>query len=459
MTKIKTAKIKSQYVCTQCGVHASKWSGQCTDCAAWNSLQWCEINEDRRATGYSGAAPSLQWLSSVEQEQLERHSSGFAEFDRVLGGGIVPGAVLLLGGDPGIGKSTLLLQMAGQLSNKLHGLYLSGEESLSQIASRAHRLGLGQAKIRLMAETELERILETLAKEKPAFAVIDSIQTVYDKELSGAPGTVSQIRECAAKLARFAKQTNTSLFLVGHVTKTGEVAGPRVLEHIVDTVIFFEGQSDQRWRLLRALKNRFGAVNELGVFAMTEQGLREVKNPSGIFLSRGERPMPGSAVMVMWEGSRPLLMEIQALVDDSQNPNPRRVSVGLEQNRIAMLLAVLNKHGNVFTGQQDVFINVVGGMRLQETSADLAVLAALYSSAKNQALPHDLVIFGEVGLAGEIRPVPSGQERLREAQKHGFKRALLPKANVAKNTHLDGMTLYPVENLGEAIDFLKEQLC
>lgn len=451
------AKSKLVYVCQSCGARFLQWSGQCTDCGAWNSLveeQAMPITQARNArlSGYAAAANKAEVtaLQHVQLADIPRFSSGLVELDRVLGGGIVPGSVVLIGGDPGIGKSTLLLQALCQLSLQMPTLYITGEESLQQVALRAHRLELPQDHLQLLAETQVERILAIAEREKPKVLVIDSIQTIYTDLLQSAPGAVGQVRESAAQLTRFAKQTGTTVFLVGHVTKDGMLAGPRVLEHMVDTVLYFEGESDNRLRLVRAVKNRFGAVNELGVFGMTEKGLREVSNPSAIFLSRTTEPVAGSVVTATWEGSRPMLVEVQALVDTSHLANPRRVAVGLDPNRLAMLLAVLHRHGGIATYDQDVFINAVGGVKLVETSADLPVLLAALSSLRNKPLSLDLVVFGEVGLGGEIRPVPNGQERLRDAAKHGFKKAIVPKANAPKGG-IKNMDTVAVTNLAEAL--------
>jgi DNA repair protein RadA/Sms len=451
-------KIKSVYACTACGAQSPKWAGQCADCGAWNTLTeevvTSQSNSSRpsRFSSYGGADnhSSLTRLVDVQLEQQARIFTGLAELDRVLGGGLVSGSVVLMGGDPGIGKSTVLLQTLCHMSQQQVALYVTGEESLQQVTLRARRLGLPEDQLRLLAETQVERILSIAMQEKPQIIVIDSIQTVHTDLLQSAPGAVGQVRESAAQLVRFAKQTGTALFLVGHVTKEGTLAGPRVLEHMVDTVLYFEGDGDSRYRLIRAVKNRFGAVNELGIFAMTDRGLREVSNPSAIFLSRYETPVPGSVVMVTWEGSRPMLVEVQALVDASHLANPRRVAVGLEQNRLAMLLAILHRHGGVATYDQDVFVNVVGGVRLTETGADLAMVLAVISSLRGHPLPSDLVVFGEIGLAGEIRPVQSGQERLKEAVKHGIKRAIVPLANAPKNK-LDGVEVHAVSRLSEAL--------
>ena len=452
------AKTRSMYVCSECGGEHSKWQGQCADCGAWNTLSEFRIEKGpaaaRTRTGYAGADDRAKpvRLADVSGEQAERVSIGIGELDRVLGGGLVRGSVVLVGGDPGIGKSTLLLQTASKLSGDLPGLYVSGEESLAQIASRGGRLGLDLSRIDALAETCVERIIDQLQESKPALAVIDSIQTIYSEELTAAPGSVSQVRESAARLTRFAKQTATSLFLVGHVTKEGGIAGPRVLEHMVDAVLYFEGESGSRFRVLRAFKNRFGAVNELGVFAMTEGGLREVSNPSAIFLSGKPETTPGSCVMVTREGTRPLLVEVQALVDSSPLSNPRRVAVGFEQNRLALQLAVLHRHGGISVSDQDVFVNVVGGIRVQETAADLPVLLAVLGSLRDQPLARRTVAFGEVGLSGEIRPVPNGEERLKEAATHGFERAIVPKANAPKSGKVGGIEVIGVERLAEALE-------
>lgn len=452
-------KAKTSYNCTECGAISFKWSGQCGDCESWNTLTEVIATASNKSPHslnprFKGYAPEAEAqvieLNDVPLSQAVRVSSGLAELDRVLGGGLVEGSVILMGGDPGIGKSTVLLQTLSFLSGQHKTLYITGEESLQQVKLRAHRLGLTELGMRLLAETHVERILSIAAEEKPQVMVVDSIQTIYTELSQAAPGSVSQVRESAAQLVRYAKQTGTALFLVGHVTKEGTLAGPRVLEHMVDTVLYFEGDSDSRFRVVRAVKNRFGAVNELGIFAMTDRGLRGVNNPSAIFLSRYNQPAAGSAVMVTWEGSRPLLVEVQALVDESHLANPRRVTVGLEQNRLALALAVLHRHGGVITYNQDVFVNIVGGVRVNETAADLAVLLAVLSSLRDRPLPMDLIVFGEVGLAGEIRPVQSGQERLREAAKHGFKRAIVPSGNAPK-TPIEGMEVVGVNRLSEAL--------
>lgn len=453
------AKRKIAYVCNDCGSDHSHWQGQCKDCGAWNTLAEITVASSPQAAkevrfqGYAGAANSqqVQTLAEINLEHLPRISSGANEFDRVLGGGLVHGSAILIGGHPGAGKSTLLLQTMCHLATCMDALYVTGEESLQQVAMRAQRLGLPTDKLNMLSETNVESICTQAERLKPKVLVVDSIQVVHSNDITSAPGSVSQVRECAAYLTRYAKQTGTVLFLVGHVTKDGSLAGPKVLEHMIDCSILLEGNEDSRFRTLRGQKNRFGAVNELGVFAMTEQGMKEVRNPSAIFLSRTDEPASGSLVMVVWEGTRPLLVEIQALVDDSQLGNPRRVAVGLEQNRLAMLLAVLHRHGGLQVGDQDVFVNVVGGVKVLETSADLALLLAIVSSFRDRALPQDLVVFGEVGLAGEIRPVPSGQERIHEAAKHGFKRAIVPRANVPKNG-VKGMEIIGVSKLVEALE-------
>ena len=454
------AKVKTHYVCTQCGSVATKWTGQCADCNQWNTLEEQVLSNKKPTTGrfsnYSGETGLVQTMSQIDLQQVARISTQLSEFDRVLGGGLVAGSVTLVGGDPGIGKSTILLQAMCKLSQSLPALYVTGEESLQQVTLRAKRLGLDGRSLKLLPETRVESILAVADKEQPKIMVIDSIQTVYTELLQSAPGGVSQVRESAAQLVRYAKQNNTALFVVGHVTKDGALAGPRVLEHMVDAVLYFEGERDGRYRILRAVKNRFGAVNELGVFAMTETGLKEVKNPSAIFLSRYDEAVSGSVVMVTWEGSRPMLVEVQALVDESHLNNPRRVTVGLEQNRLSMLLAVLNRHGGIATFDQDVFVNVVGGVRVSETSADLALIAAVVSSLRGRPLAQELIVLGEVGLAGEIRPVPNGQERLKEAAKHGFKRAVVPFNNLPRQQPFDNMTLVGVKNLAEALEHLAE---
>lgn len=448
------AKSKTVYQCTECGGTHPKWVGQCPHCQAWNTL--VESVAEPAVSRFQSLAgtTTVQSLGEVAAEDYPRVPSGSAELDRVLGGGLVPGAVILLGGDPGIGKSTLLLQTMGDLAAKSKVLYVSGEESAQQIALRGKRLGVELKDVRLLTEIQLEKVQNAMAGEKPQIAVIDSIQTLYSENLQSAPGSVAQVRECAAQLTRYAKQNNVTLLMIGHVTKEGALAGPRVLEHIVDTVLYFEGDTHSSFRLIRAFKNRFGAVNELGVFAMTDKGLREVTNPSAMFLSRHEAAVPGTCVLVTQEGSRPLLVEIQALVDSAQGVSPRRLSVGLEQNRLAMLLAVLHRHAGLTSSDQDVFINAVGGVRISEPAADLAVLLAIMSSLRNKPLPDKMVVFGEVGLAGEIRPVQRGQERLKEAAKLGFTRALIPAGNAPKQP-VEGLEIVAVSRLADAVEYCR----
>ncbi|GAB7126614.1 DNA repair protein RadA [Silvimonas sp. JCM 19000] len=445
------SKAKIMYTCTSCGGTSPKWQGQCPHCADWNTLVEA-VAEPKATTRFQSLAAdgAVRQLADVETEEIPRTPTGMDELDRVLGGGLVPGGVVLIGGDPGIGKSTLLLQALTAMAARSRVLYVSGEESAQQIALRAKRLQLGDAPIGLLPEINLEKILGTLSTEKPQVAVIDSIQTLYSEALTSAPGSVAQVRECAAQLTRFAKRNGTTILLVGHVTKEGALAGPRVLEHIVDAVLYFEGDTHSSFRLIRAIKNRFGAVNELGVFAMTDRGLKEVANPSALFLSQHREPVPGSCVLVTQEGSRPMLVEVQALVDDAHTPQPRRLAVGVEQNRLALLLAVLHRHAGVAVFDQDVFINAVGGVRISEPAADLAVLIAIVSSLKNRPLPDKLVVFGEVGLAGEVRPVQRGQERLREAAKLGFTHAIVPHANRPRQP-IEGMQVTAVERLADAV--------
>lgn len=448
-------KARSVYVCNECGAQAPKWSGQCGACGAWNALTETVAPRKERVGRFQDFASgaSAQPLAAIPAEQAQRRLSGITELDRVLGGGLVEGSVTLIGGDPGIGKSTLLIQALAQMSETAAALYVTGEESAQQVALRARRLGLGGDRLRLLAENQVERIIGCAQAERPTVMVVDSIQTVFTELLTSAPGSVAQVRESAAQLVRFAKQTGVALFLVGHVTKEGTLAGPRVLEHMVDTVLYFEGDPSSRFRIVRAIKNRFGAINEIGVFVMTEGGLREVHNPSAMFLSHQADPVPGSAILVSQEGTRPLLVEVQALVDQSHLANPRRVCVGLDQNRLAMLLAVLHRHAGIAMYDQDVFVNVVGGVRVNETAADLSVLAAAVSSMRDRALGRDVVVFGEVGLAGEVRPVQRGQERIREAAKLGFKRAVLPSANMPKKPEA-GIELIPARRIGDAIEAL-----
>lgn len=452
------AKSKTLFVCTQCGSQHPKWAGNCSSCSAWNSLIEETITPQSttssRFTGYADAQSEITILSDIKLTEALRYPTGLSELDRVLGGGLIAGSVVLIGGDPGIGKSTILLQALCHLSQSQKVLYVTGEESLQQVALRARRLDLSADNLHLLAETQVEQILQSAKENKPNIVVIDSIQTAFTEILQSAPGSVGQVRESAAQLVRYAKQTHTALFLVGHVTKDGTLAGPRVLEHMVDTVLYFEGEQDSRFRVIRAIKNRFGAVNELGVFAMTDKGLKEINNPSAIFLSRHHTPVPGSIIMATWEGTRPLLVEVQALVNQSYGQNPRRIAQGLDQNRLVMLLAVLQRHGGITTHDQDVFANVVGGMRVNETASDLAILLAVMSSLRNKPLSHELMVFGEVGLAGEIRPVQSGQERLREAAKQGFKQIIMPKSNSVKNLSFDQIKIMPVMSLKEALELI-----
>jgi DNA repair protein RadA/Sms len=453
------AKARTAFVCADCGASYTRWQGQCNECGAWNTLSEIVLEP----AGGAKANPRGSWagdagparitpLADVGLDGEQRVSTGIGELDRVLGGGLVEGSVVLVGGDPGIGKSTLLLQALAAMGARVPGLYVTGEESLGQVAARAARLGLPVANLTALAETSVEKILTQAHAARPRLLVADSIQTLWTEQLTAAPGSVSQVREAAARLVRFAKESGTSVFLVGHVTKEGGIAGPRVLEHMVDAVLYFEGESGSRFRVLRAFKNRFGAVNELGVFAMSDKGLREVPNPSAIFLSGSTGPTPGSAVMVTREGTRPLLVEVQALVDASPLSNPRRVALGLEQNRLAMLLAVLHRHAGVATADQDVFVNVVGGIRVQETAADLPVLLAVLGSLRDRPLADKTIAFGEVGLSGELRPVPNGEERLREAATHGFRRAIVPRQNAPKSGAFKDMEVIGVERLAEALD-------
>ncbi len=453
------AKSKIAYVCSDCGAEFPRWQGQCTECGAWNTVSEFRVapksnKAASRFEGYAGQVDNkVQTLDKIDLQELPRFTSGFKELDRVLGGGIVPGSAILIGGSPGAGKSTLLLQTMCYLAESMSTLYITGEESLQQVAMRASRLGLPTNKLNVLAETNVEAICTHAQNLKPAIMVVDSIQVMHVLDVQSAPGSVSQVREGAAYLTRFAKQNNIAVIMVGHVTKDGTLAGPKVLEHCIDASVMLDGDADGRFRTLRGHKNRFGAVNELGVFAMTEQGLKEVNNPSAIFLNRAEGESAGSSVMVLWEGTRPLLVEIQALVDHSQLGHPRRVAVGLEQNRLAMLLAVLHRHGGLMLGDQDVFVNVVGGVKVAETSADLALLLSMVSSFRDSPLDKELVVFGEVGLAGEIRPVPSGQERLKEAAKHGFKKAIVPKSNMPKEP-IPGMKVIGITRLSEALEQL-----
>ena len=462
------AKDKTLYACNECGGTNPRWLGKCPHCGAWNSLvevvaEAPATSKNRLSSGPKGLAPSaeLAVLSEIEAADVARAPTGLSELDRVLGGGVVEGGVVLIGGDPGIGKSTLLLQALDALQrSNLSTLYVTGEESGAQVALRSRRLGLEQSQVKVLAEIQLEKIVATRDANRPAIAVIDSIQTLYSDQLSSAPGSVAQVRECAAHLTRAAKASGVAIVLVGHVTKEGALAGPRVLEHMVDTVLYFEGDTHSSYRLIRAIKNRFGAVNEIGVFAMTERGLKGVANPSAIFLSQHSQPVPGSCVLVTLEGTRPMLVEIQALVD-SGGPSPRRLSVGLERDRLAMLLAVLHRHAGVACMDQDVFVNAVGGVRISEPAADLAAMLAITSSLRGKALPQGFLAFGEVGLAGEVRPAPRGQERLKEAAKLGFSVAVVPKANLPKKSDaaltkaLEGMRIFPVERIEEALEVVR----
>ena len=453
------AKNKTAFVCNECGQDFPRWQGQCTACKEWNTITEVRLGSAKASrntqfSGYAGSGPTeVQTLNQIDLNELPRIPSSFNELDRVLGGGIVPGSAILIGGHPGAGKSTLLLQTLCQLAQTMPALYVTGEESLQQVAMRAHRLGLPTDKLRMLSETSVERICDIALKEKPKLIVVDSIQVMHMADVSSSPGSVSQVRESASYLTRFAKQEGIAVIMVGHVTKDGSLAGPKVLEHCIDCSVMFEGDSDSRYRTLRSHKNRFGAINELGVFAMTERGLKEVANPSAIFLSRGEDDTSGSLVMVVWEGTRPLLVELQVLVDSSSMSHPRRVAVGMDANRLAMLLAVMHRHGGLQMSDQDVFVNVVGGVKVSETSADLTLLMAMVSSFRSSVLPSDMVVFGEVGLSGEIRPVPNGQERLVEAAKHGFKRAIVPIANAPKHG-IQGMEIIGVSKLSEALNAL-----
>ncbi|TMH60271.1 MAG: DNA repair protein RadA [Betaproteobacteria bacterium] len=449
------AKPRTAYTCTECGGRSSKWQGQCPHCSAWNTLvETVAVPVATRFRTVTGAVADVRTLASVETRAEPRSPTGLEEFDRVLGGGLVPGAVILLGGDPGIGKSTLLLQAMAAIGAARRALYVTGEESPEQIAMRAQRLGLVNAPVELLAEVQLEAIIGAIRTRQPEVVVIDSIQTMYTEALESAPGSVAQVRECAAQLTRLAKQSAITVILVGHVTKEGAIAGPRVLEHIVDTVLYFEGDTHSSFRLVRAIKNRFGAANELGVFAMTERGLKGVANPSALFLSQHAAAVPGSCILATMEGSRPLLVEVQALVDALQGGLARRLAVGLDPQRLALLLAVLHRHGGVETAAFDVFVNAVGGVRISEPAADLAVLASINSSMKNSALNDKSIVFGEVGLAGEIRPVQRGQERLREAAKLGFRRAIIPVGNRPKQA-IEGMEIVAVGRIGEALERLR----
>jgi DNA repair protein RadA/Sms len=459
------AKVKVQFVCTDCGAEFTKWQGQCTECKAWNTLKEFReskapagrpnFTDDDRFKGYAGSSAKVQSLSSVNLDEQARIETGIGEFDRVLGGGLVQGSAVLIGGHPGAGKSTLLLQTLCHLAKQLPVLYVTGEESIQQVALRAKRLNLPRDDLKILSETSVENITEIAKELSPKILVIDSIQVMHAPGIESAPGSVSQVREAAAWLTRFAKQTGTVLVLVGHVTKDGSLAGPKVLEHMIDASVMLESSGDSRFRTLRAIKNRFGAVNELGVFAMLDVGLKEVKNPSSIFLNRSDEASSGSIVTVVWEGTRPMLIEFQALVDGATMGHPRRVAVGLDTNRLNMMLAILNRHGGIFTGDQDVFINVVGGVRVSETAADLASVLAILSSLRDRPLPSDWVVFGEIGLNGEVRPVPNGQERIVEAAKHGFKKAIVPIGNKPRKS-IEGITVIPVKTLDDALKRLRD---
>lgn len=452
-----SSKTKFIYVCQKCGAKYHKWAGHCADCGSWNSLVEDLVpKSESRFSGYLAIAPEdkISLLANVNVDTKSRLPTMITELDRVLGGGLVVGSAVLIGGDPGIGKSTLLLQALCNLGKNHKVLYITGEESLQQIAMRARRLELPEDKLLLLAETQIEKIINIALQEQPDIIAIDSIQTMYTEAIPSAPGGIGQIRECTASLVRFSKQAKTTIFIVGHVTKEGALAGPKVLEHVVDSVLYFEGDSDSRFRIIRATKNRFGAVNELGIFAMTDHGLKEVTNPSAIFLANHNTQIAGSSILVTWEGSRPLLIEVQALVDESHLTNPRRVTAGFDSNRLSILLAVLHRHGGIPTYNQDVFINIVGGVRITETAIDLALLLAILSSIRNRPLESGLVAFGEVGLAGELRPVQSGQERIKAAIKHGFKKAIIPKANLPK-TPFKEIEIIGVKNLAEALQAVR----
>lgn len=453
--------LKTVYQCSECGGTSPKWQGRCPHCGEWNTLQeQLAASETKNSRFQSWAADSshIQALSDVATNEVPRTPCGMGELDRVLGGGLVHGAVILIGGDPGIGKSTLLLQMLSMMASRHKVLYVSGEESAQQVALRAQRLELPTEGVNLLAEIRMEAIQAALKQHEPAVVVIDSIQTMYSDQISSAPGSVSQVRECAAQLTRMAKQMSITMILVGHVTKDGAIAGPRVLEHMVDTVLYFEGDQHSNFRMIRAIKNRFGAVNELGVFAMTDRGLKGVSNPSAIFLASYREDVPGSCVLVTQEGSRPLLVEIQALVDDAHGFTPKRLTVGLEQNRLAMLLAVLNRHAGIACFDQDVFLNAVGGVKINEPAADLAVILAILSSFRNRPLPEKTVVFGEIGLSGEVRPVARGQERLKEAEKLGFRQAIVPHANLPRNPNdFPNMQIHGVSSLQAAVDICRHE--
>jgi len=453
------AKKNTAFVCTECGADSPRWAGQCSACQEWNTIKEVRLGSSpaqSQRLGYSGTKSNVQLLSEVTLEQTERLSTGISEFDRVLGGGIVRGSVVLIGGTPGAGKSTLLLQVIANIAQKdISVLYVSGEESLQQIAERAIRLNLPLDKIQMLTETSVQSICDTLDEIKPNILVIDSIQVMHTQTSDSTPGSVSQVKESASYLTQYAKKQNVSIFMVGHVTKDQSLAGPMTLSHIVDTQLILASTDDARFRVLRADKNRFGSVGELGFFAMESGGLKEVKNPSAMFLNRTEKPSPGSVVTVLWEGTRPLLVEIQALVTECQYGNPRRLAVGFDQNRLAMLLAILTRHGGIFTASDEIYANVVGGIKVTETSSDLAIIISIVSSLKDAIVPHDCFFFGELGLNGEIRPVANGYARLNDAIKHGFKRAIIPKANAPKKS-MPGIKIYPVSSLVEALEALEE---
>lgn len=457
-------KTKTAFVCEECGADYPRWNGQCTACGAWNSIKEVRLGagkseRNKRTDGYSGIKSSVQVLSDVDLAQTERLSTGISEFDRVLGGGVVRGSVTLIGGAPGAGKSTILLQAIADMARRgIDVLYVSGEESLQQIAERAHRLNVSGERIKMLAETSVQSVCDVLDDINPQVLVIDSIQVMYTQDTDSAPGSVSQVRESASYLTQYAKRHNVSVFMVGHVTKDQSLAGPMTLSHIVDTQVVLSSTNDARFRVLRADKNRFGSVGELGFFAMDGTGLKEVKNPSAMFLNRAEKPSSGSVVTVLWEGTRPLLVEIQALVTECQYGNPRRLAVGFDQNRLAMLLAILSRHGGIFTANDEIYANVVGGIKVTETSSDLAIVVGIVSSLKDKIIPHDTFFFGELGLNGEIRPVANGLARINDAAKHGFKRAVIPKSNAPKKA-IEGLRIYPVANLAEALDVLSEVQC
>jgi len=461
MNKSMGKKSKTAFVCEQCGADFPRWGGQCTSCGAWNTIKEVRLGSSAsghgsRSAGYAGSLSEVKLLSDVNLSQAERILTGIAEFDRVLGGGIVRGSVVLIGGAPGAGKSTLLLQAIANIAERNIGvLYISGEESLQQIAERAHRLKLPAGKIMMLAETSVQRICDVLDDIKAQVIVIDSIQVMHTQDADSAPGSVSQVRESASYLTQYAKKHQVSIFMVGHVTKDQSLAGPMTLSHIVDTQVMLGSTDDARYRVLRADKNRFGSVGELGFFAMDNSGLKEVKNPSAMFLNRTETPSSGSVVTVLWEGTRPLLVEIQALVTDCQYGNPRRLAVGFDQNRLAMLLAVLARHGGIVTAQDEIYANVVGGIKVTETGSDLAIVIGVVSSLKNKVIPQELFFFGEIGLSGEIRPVANGYARLNDAAKHGFKKAVIPKANAPKHA-VQGLEVYAVATLAEALDVFSE---